>query len=174
MLIFEERQQKTSKHTHTAFVEAFNEELAKLLSKPMDVQELQDPGKVSTIWVKNLDKTVKGMNNTILSMIGMKPKDAIKLDTVPLDKINSEETVLAEDGLSRYLCQPGEQHGDQRWATDFIWGKSTYRSDRILQEPGNRALYYLQDGPDRAFVREELMNISEDTQVPPDWVSERK
>ena len=47
MLIFEERQQKTRKHTHTAFVEAFNEELVKLLSRPMDVQELQDPEKVS-------------------------------------------------------------------------------------------------------------------------------
>ena len=33
------------KHTHTAFVEAFNKELAKLLVKPMDVQELQDPEK---------------------------------------------------------------------------------------------------------------------------------
>ena len=28
------------KHTHTAFVEAFNKELAKLLFKPMDAQEL--------------------------------------------------------------------------------------------------------------------------------------
>ena len=28
------------------------------------------------------------------------------------------------------------------------------------------------DGPDRAFVREELMHVSEDTQVPPDWASE--
>ena len=27
------------KHTHTAFVEAFNKELAKLLFKPMDAQE---------------------------------------------------------------------------------------------------------------------------------------
>ena len=40
------------KHTHTAFVEAFNKELAKLLFKPMDSQELQDPEKVSTIWLK--------------------------------------------------------------------------------------------------------------------------
>ena len=40
------------KHTHTAFVEAFNKELAKLLFKSMDAQELQDPEKVSTIWVK--------------------------------------------------------------------------------------------------------------------------
>ena len=72
------------KHTHTAFVEAFNKELAKLLFKTMDAQELQDQEKVSTVWVKNLNKTVNKMNNTVSSMIGMKPKDAIKLDTVPL------------------------------------------------------------------------------------------
>ena len=115
------------------------------------------------------------MNNTVLSMIGMKPKDAIKLDTIPLDKKYPEEIVLPENGLYRYLYQPVEQHGDQkRQATDFIWSKNTYRLDRIVQEPGNRVLYYLQDGPDRAFVREELMHISEDTQVPPDWVSEWK
>ena len=66
------------KHTHTAFVEAFNKELAKLLFKPMDVQELQDLEQLSTIWVKNLNKFVNKMNNTISSIIGVKPKDAIK------------------------------------------------------------------------------------------------
>ena len=135
----------------------------------MDAQELQDPEKVSTIWVKNLNKTVNKMNNTVSSMIGMKPKDAIKLDTVPLDKTYPKETVLPEDGLYRYLYQPGEQHGDQkRWATDLIWSKNMYQLDRNVQDPGNRVLYYLQDGPDRAFVHEELMHVSEDTQVPPD------
>ena len=145
------------------------------LFKPMDAQELQGPEKVLTIRLKNVDPAVKRLNNTISLMIGMKSKDAIKLDTVPLDKTYPEETVLPKDGLYRYLYQPGEQHGDQkRRATDFIWSKNTYRLDRIVQEPGNRVLYYLQDGPNRAFVREELMHISEDTQVPPDWVSEWK
>ena len=87
-------------------MEAFNKELAKLL----DAQELQDSDKLSTIWVKNLNKIVNKMNNTVSSMIGMKPKDAIKLETVPLDKTYPEETVLPEDGLYRYLYQPGEQH----------------------------------------------------------------
>ena len=96
------------KHTDTAFVEAFNKELAKLLFKPMDAQEVQDPEKVSAIWVRNLNKIVNKMNNTVSSMIGMKPKDAIKLDTVPLNKTNPEETVLPENGLYRYLFQPGE------------------------------------------------------------------
>ena len=95
------------------------------------------------------------MNYTESPMIGMKPKDAIKLDTVPLDKTYPEETILPEDGLYRYLYQPGEQRGDQnRRATDLIWSKNTYRLDRIVQDPGNRVLNYLQDGPDRAlYVR---------------------
>ena len=114
------------KHTHTAFVEAFNKELAKFLFKPMDAQELQDPEKVSTTWVKKLNKTVNKLNNKVSPMIGIKPKDAIKLDTVPLDKTYPEETALPEDGLYRYLYQPGEQHGDQkRRATDLIWSKNT-------------------------------------------------
>ena len=79
-------------------MEAFNKELAKLLFKPMDAQELQDPEKVSKIWVRNLNKAVNKMNNTVSSMIGMKPKDTIKVDTVPLDKTYPEETVLPEDG----------------------------------------------------------------------------
>ena len=102
------------KHTHTTFVEAFNRELAKLLFKPMDGQELQDQEKVFTIWVKILNKTVNKTNNMVSSMIGVKPEDAIKLDTVPLDKTYTKETVLPEDGLHRYLYQPGEQHGDQK------------------------------------------------------------
>ena len=80
----------------------------------MDPQELQNPKKVSAIWFKNMDPAMKRLSNTISSMIGMKPKDAIKLDIVPLDKAYPEETVLHEDRLYRYLYQPGEQHGDQK------------------------------------------------------------
>ena len=47
------------------FVETFNKELAKLLFKPMDAQELQDLEKVSKIWVKNLNKVVNKINNTV-------------------------------------------------------------------------------------------------------------
>ena len=54
------------------------------------------------------------MNNTKSSMIGMKPKDAIKLNIFPLDKTYPEETVLPEDELYRYLYKPGEQHEDQK------------------------------------------------------------
>ena len=48
-------------------------------------------------------------------MIGMKPKDAIKLNKVPLVDQESypPEEVLPEDGLFKYLLQPGEEHNDQ-------------------------------------------------------------
>ena len=36
------------------------------------------------------------MNNTKSSMIDIKPKDSIKLDTVPLDKTYPEETVCTD------------------------------------------------------------------------------
>ena len=72
------------KHTHTAFVEALNKILAEKLFKVQDAQELNDPEKVSATWVKHLCDLVDVLNDTTTSMIGMKPKDAIKLDEVPL------------------------------------------------------------------------------------------
>ena len=52
----------------------------------------------------------------------------------------------------------------------ILFGVKTYRLDRIDQGPGNRILYYLQGGPERAFVREELMQVPETTEKPRDWV----
>ena len=48
-------------------------------------------------------------------MILMKPKDAIKLNEVPLVDQESylPEEVLPEDGLYQYLLQPSEEHDDQ-------------------------------------------------------------
>ena len=73
-----------------------------------------------------------------------------------------------------YLLQPGEEHnGQRRRATDRIWSKGTYRLKEIVEDSGNRVMYYLKDSPDRAFLLEELMLIPEDTELPPDYVQER-
>ena len=103
------------KHTHTAFVEALNKILAERLFKVQDAQELNDPEKVSLRWVKHLYGLVDELNNMETEMIGMKHKDAIKLKEVPLVARESypPEEVLPEDGLYRYLLQPGEEHNDQ-------------------------------------------------------------
>ena len=75
-------QQVTMKytHTHTAFVEALNKILAERLFKVQDGQELNDPEKVSLMWVKHLCGLVDKLNDMETEMIGMKPKDAIKLN----------------------------------------------------------------------------------------------
>ena len=165
----------TYKHTHTTFVEALNKILTERLFKVQDAQELNDPEKVSSRWVKHLYGLVDELIDTETEMIGMKPEDAIKLDEVPLVARESypPEEVLPEDGLYRYLLQPGEEHDDQRRrATDRIWSKGTYRLREIAENPGNRLMYYLLEGPERAFVLEELMLIPEDTELPPDYVQE--
>ena len=158
-------------HSFTAFVENFNKTLAGWLFKIQDAQELQS-GNDSRIWVKYLEKTVSKLNNTKLDRIGMTPAKAIKLDEVDLKfKPIEKEELAQEDGLYRFLLEPGEENNDQkRRATDNIWSRKTYRLDRIVENPGQRVLYYLAEGPDRAFVREELMLIPEDTELPPDDV----
>ena len=64
---------------------------------------------------------------------------------------------------------------------DRIWSKKTYRLKEIVEDSGNHVMYYLAglegtphsgDGPERAFVSEELMLIPEDTELPPDYVQE--
>ena len=86
------------KHTHTAFVETLNKILAESLFKVQDAQELNDPEKVSATWVKYLYGLVDGLNDMQTEMTGMKPKDAIKLDEVPLvDRENYPE----EDKFTR-------------------------------------------------------------------------
>ena len=95
------------------------------------------------------------------------------MKSVPLVKIEKFPPVekSPEDGLYRYLLLPGEEHSDQKERdTDRIWSKETYRLSKILEQAGNRAMYYLKDGPDRAFVKQEPMKILEDTQIPPDYV----
>ena len=161
------------KHTHTAFVERLNKTLAEHLFKIQDAQELNDSQKVSSRWVKYLYGLVDQLNNTKTRMIDLKPKDAIKLSKVSLIKQENyaSEGVLLEYGLYRYLLQHGEEHGDQgKRATDRVWSKQTYRISEIKHESNNRVIYYLEGGPKRSFVREELMLIPEDTEVPPDYV----
>ena len=103
------------KHTHTTFVEALNKILAERLFKVQDAQELNDPEKVLARWVKHLYGLVDELNDTTTEMIGMKPKDAIKLNEVPLVTQESypPEEVLPEDWAHRCLLQPSEEHDDQ-------------------------------------------------------------
>ena len=52
------------------------------------------------------------------------------------------------------------------------YGQRELRLREIAENPGNRVMYYLLNGPKRAFVLEELMLIPEDTELPLDYVQE--
>ena len=105
-----------------------------------------------------------------MQMIGMKLKDAIKLKEVNLVENYPPEDTLLEDGLYCYLLKPGEERNDQRKrAMDRIWSKKTYSLSKIVEDSGNRVMYYLKDGLGRAFVKEELMLILEETELPPNY-----
>ena len=129
--------------THTGFLEALNKILVEQLFKVQDTQELNDPEKVSSTWVKHL----------------------YLVENYP------QEDALPEDGLYRYLLQPSKEHDDQcKRAMDRILPEKTYRSREIVEDSGNQVTYYLKDGPGRAFVKEELMLVPKDTELPPDYV----
>ena len=161
------------KHTHTAFVENLNKVLAQNLFKIQDAQELNDPEKISSAWAKHLYQLINKLNNTKTEMIGIKPKDAVKLENVTI--VGREqypaEKQLSTSGLYRHLLLPGEEHGDKaKRATDNIWSRKTYRLSEIIERKGNRTIYYLDNGIKRSFVKEELMSIPEDTKLPPNYV----
>ena len=56
--------------------------------------------------------------------------------------------------------------------SDTLYGnKYKYlQVERCRGKPDKWVMYYLSDGPERAFVSEELMLIPKDTELPPDYV----
>ena len=155
-----------NKHTHTASVQVLNKILAEQLFKVQDAQELNHPEKVLSTWVKHPYGLVDQFNEMKTQMIGMSPKEVTELKEIPL--INQEnyhpEDMLPEDRLCHYLMQLLGEHDDQlERATDRIWSEATYRLREVVLSPGNWVMYCLSDGPEGAFVSEELMLIPEDT-----------
>ena len=47
---------------------------------------------------------------------------------------------------------------------------SARRLNEVTSSPSNWVMYHLKDGPERVFVKEELMLIPEDTELLPDYV----
>ena len=116
-------------------------------------------------------------------LTGKKPFDAIKAKTltqkpsslVPGRPLGLKEQKVPSGNGVRYLYQPGELEGGRRRATDPVWSLEVYRLGHSVTKPDEPVLYYLQgdDAPQRGFVREELLVVPSDTQLPPDGVLRR-
>jgi len=77
-----------------------------------------------------------------------------------------EQQLLSVVGIP-YLYQPGKLEGGCRRATDLIWASRVYQLRRGVVKPDVPVLYCLLDGLARSFVREKLLPVSPDTELPP-------
>ena len=168
-------------HRDQAIVERFNRTLAERLFGHQYAVEMrsnivaESEGQRSTAWVKRLPAVVAALNNEVTSLIGKKPVVAIKEKAVAsqpstkyLRPVGESEKKLPSLVNVRYLYQPGELEGGVKRATDPIWSLKVYNIERSFTKPNQPVLYYLHDGPKRGFVREELLVVPPNTQLPPE------
>ena len=98
----------------------------------------------------------------------MKPVDVIKQTLVEQRFSQPAKEKLLDVGMKvRYLYKPGELEGYQykgerrKRSTDSIWSVDVYEiKDRYVQKQ-QPTLYYLNGGPKRSFIFEELQPIQD-------------
>ena len=170
------RRRRVNIHRDQAIVERFNRTLAERLFGYQYAVEMnmKQAGQRSTEWVKRLPSVVSALNNEVTRLIGKKPAQAIKKTAVsskpstPYSRpVGLNEKKLTPQVNVRYLYQPGELEGGGKRATDPIWSLKVYNIEKVVTKLEEPVMYYLFDGPKRGFVREELMVVPLDTQLPP-------
>ena len=167
------RRGRTEIHRDQAIVERFNRTLAERLFGHQYAVEMLHAGR-STVWVKRLPDVVKALNNEVTRLPGKKPAVAIKEKNIvskpstPYSRpVGVNEKKLPPLINVRYLYQPGELEGGTKRATDPIWSLKVYQVVKNMTKPNEPVVYYLSDGPKRGFVREELLVVPPNTQLPP-------
>ena len=168
-------------HRDQGIVKRFKWNLAERLFGQQYAQEMQLPsGERSSEWVARLPAVFAALDREVTWLTGKRPSETIKArsvtqpsSTVPGRPVCVREQKLPSGVGVRYLYQPGELEGGRRRATDPVWSLTVHRLWRSVSKLGEPVLYYLQDGPELGFVREELLLVPPDTQLPPDGVLPR-
>lgn len=160
-------------HRAQAFVERANRTLGERLFSHQYAQEMVSDDR-SRVWVKRLPAVIKALNSSVIRITGKEPDKTItskEVNIKPIDykrPVGVKEKRLPPGVQVRYLLSPGEDEGgDKRRATDPIWSIEVYNLSRSVISPNQPVLYYLEDGPKRSFVREELQFVPFDTMLPP-------
>ena len=178
------RRGETGLHRSQAIVERFNRTLAEKLFGHQYAQEDLSAAASSKSsnarsssrskeWVARLPDVINSLNKESTRLTGKTPLEAIKLPEVKhLSSSKSRPESLLPRGIKvRYLYQPGElEGGERRRATDPIWSLDLYEIRQVMGK--DPIVYYLHDAtnsraPKRGFVREELLVVPVDTQLPP-------
>ena len=107
-------------------------------------------------------------------LTGKRPVDAIKKKLVPEKSSNtysrpvgSKEDRLDSSVNVKYVYAPSQLEGGQRRVADPIWSLKVFNIPRSVLNDDGPVLYYLDDGPKRGFLREELMVVPPGTELPP-------
>ena len=171
-------------HRAQGIVERFNRTLADRLFGHQYAQEILLEARGSNVrsveWVARLPDVVKALNNETTRLISggsplkkqLKPSEAIKMKKVQIQSskpIKNKEYPIPPHVKVRYLYQPAELEGgaEKRRSTDPVWSLNTYE---VIQSYGDNPIVYYLNGPKRGFVRQELMIVPPDTQLPPEGI----
>ncbi|GBC01095.1 hypothetical protein RclHR1_40660002 [Rhizophagus clarus] len=184
--------QKAKSKPTMGIVERYNRTLREKCGLSQDASDLLLPiTERSRAWVKNLPLVVEDINNSITRQLGISPVDAIKEKEVFAKPsylwdgpIGFDEEKLSNDVLVRYLLYPIDLEDGRRHAGDLNWSSCIYHIWESMVQKNQPVLYWLEEvpfgltddddyvvkHPKRSFVREELMVISFDTELPSQWV----
>ena len=160
-----------SQHRSQGIVERFNRMPVDRLFSYQYYKELEDLSKSNREWVSRLQNVVSALNNENTRLTGMKLVDAIKQTLVKQgfsQPVKDYEEKLLDVGTKvRYLYESGELEGYQyegekkKRFTDPIWSVDLYKiKDRYIKKY-QPTLYYLDGGPERSFISEELQKIQD-------------
>ncbi|CAH1770247.1 8578_t:CDS:1, partial [Entrophospora sp. SA101] len=136
-------------------------------------------------WVKNLHIDDDIYNDTPTRLIHMSPNEAVK-KALKGEKIIAKPSVkhrrpigyneprLTHNDSVLYLLELGElEFGfTKRRITNMNWSPKVYHIKKVLIQKNQPVLYWLIDGPERSFVREQLM-VVKNVEYPPDWILSR-
>ena len=155
-----------------AIVERLNR--AERLSRQQCAVEMGLPeGQRSSEWVVRLPAVVSALNGEVTRLTGRKPAEAIKEKAVAAKPSTPFLRPVGKNGKKsspiinvRYLYQAGELEGGRQRATDVVWSLKVHNFLPPLVKPNEPIVYYLQDGPKRGFVLEELLAILPNTTLP--------
>jgi len=174
--------QKAKSKRTVGIVERYNRTLVEKLFPSQDASDLLTLGKTrSQVWVKNLPIAVKSINESVTRQLGISPADAIKKKQVRSKSsysrdgpVGYKEEKIPYDVYVRYLLEPSDLEGGRRRAGEMNWSPVIYHVRESLTQKNQPVLYWIIDdngnGPERSFVKEELLVIPDDTELPPQWV----
>ena len=132
-------------------------------------------GQRSTAWVQRLPEVVAALNNEVTSLTGKKPAVAIKEKSVyskpstpylrPVGKKRKNSSTSCPSPLP-LPTRRVRRRRQKSHRPNLVFQSLRHR--KIFYERNQPVVYYLRDGPKRGFVREELLVVPPNSELPPE------